>query len=68
MRRERSGSVTARARRLLHLSRGTPLLFLLLLVIPWLFPELGIVERMVLPPVEWAEGKFKVMAAWAPGA
>ena len=47
---------------------GFPLLFLLLLVIPWLFPELGIVERMVLPPVEWAEGKFMVMAAWAAGA
>ena len=47
---------------------GFPLLFLLLLVIPWLFPELGIVERVVLPPVEWAEGKFMVMAAWAAGA
>ena len=37
---------------------GLPLLFLLLLVIPWLMPELGIVERFVLPPVEWAQGKF----------
>ncbi len=33
---------------------GLPLLFLLLLVIPWLFPGLGIVENFVLPPVEWA--------------
>ena len=47
---------------------GFPLLFLLLLVIPWLFPELGIVERVVLPPVEWAEGKFMAVAAWAAGA
>lgn len=33
---------------------GFPLLLLLLLVIPWLFPELGIVENVVLPPVRWA--------------
>lgn len=33
---------------------GFPLLFILLLVVPWLFPGLGIVERIVLPPVEWA--------------
>jgi Zn-dependent protease len=33
---------------------GLPLLFLILLVIPWLFPGLGIIERFVLPPVEWA--------------
>jgi Zn-dependent protease len=37
---------------------GLPLLFLLLLVVPWLFPGLGIVERFVLPPVEWAQGQF----------
>ncbi|MCB2048939.1 MAG: site-2 protease family protein [Novosphingobium sp.] len=37
---------------------GLPLLFLLLLVVPWLFPDLGIVQRFVLPPVEWAQGKF----------
>ena len=37
---------------------GFPLLFLLLLVIPWLFPELGIVERVVLPPVEWLGGHY----------
>ena len=34
---------------------GFPLLFLLLLVIPWLFPEWGVVEKVVLPPVEWAQ-------------
>ena len=33
---------------------GLPLLFLLLLVVPWLFPGLGIIENVVLPPVEWA--------------
>lgn len=46
---------------------GFPLLFLLLLVIPWLFPQWGIVERVVLPPVEWAEGKFMALAGWAAG-
>jgi Zn-dependent protease len=43
---------------------GFPLLFLLLLVIPWAFPGLGIVERVVLPPVEWMVGLFDALAAW----
>lgn len=46
---------------------GFPLLFLLLLVIPWLFPELGIVERLVLPPVQWAEAQFMTVAGWIAG-
>jgi Zn-dependent protease len=46
---------------------GFPLLFLLLLVIPYFFPGLGIVERVVLPPVEWAEAKFMLLARWAAG-
>jgi Zn-dependent protease len=37
---------------------GFPLLFLLLLVIPWLFPQLGIVERVVMPPVQWLSGHY----------
>ncbi len=37
---------------------GLPLLFLLLLVLPWLFPGLGIVENFVLPPVEWAQDQI----------
>lgn len=37
---------------------GLPLLFLLLLVLPWAFPQLGIVERLILPPAEWAQGLF----------
>src|SRR5690606_17179948 len=41
---------------------GLPLLFLLLLVIPWLFPGLGIVEKVVLPPVEWARHHFMQLA------
>jgi len=46
---------------------GFPLLFLLLLVIPWFFPGLGIVERVVLPPVLWAEGKYMALAGWIAG-
>jgi Zn-dependent protease len=37
---------------------GLPLLFLLLLVLPWAFPGLGIVENFVLPPVEWAQDRI----------
>jgi Zn-dependent protease len=43
---------------------GFPLLILLLLVIPYFFPGLGIVERVVLPPVEWAEEKIMTIAMW----
>ncbi|MFA7596966.1 MAG: site-2 protease family protein [Novosphingobium sp.] len=41
---------------------GFPLLLLLLLVIPWLFPELGIVENVVLPPVMWAAEHYYTLA------
>ena len=47
---------------------GFPLLFLLLLIVPWLFPGLGVVERFVLPPFEWAQGEFlKIARAIAGG-
>lgn len=46
---------------------GFPLMFLLLLVIPWLFPDLGIVERVVVPPVEWVQGKYIALTAWVAG-
>jgi len=46
---------------------GFPLLFLLLLVIPYFFPQLGIVERVVLPPVEWTREKFMILATWVAG-
>jgi len=41
---------------------GFPLMFLLLLVIPWAFPEAGIVERVVLPPVYWVLEQFDALA------
>jgi len=37
---------------------GFPLLFILLLVLPWAFPGLGIVERIVVPPVEWVHDLY----------
>ena len=46
---------------------GFPLLFLLLLVIPWFFPGLGIVERVVLPPVIWAQEKYLALASLVAG-
>lgn len=46
---------------------GFPLLFVLLLVIPWLFPGLGIIERVVLPPVLWAEARYMALAGWVAG-
>jgi Zn-dependent protease len=47
---------------------GLPLLFLLLLVIPWLFPGMGIVERVVLPPVIWVQDQYLALAALVAGA
>ena len=46
---------------------GFPLLFLLLLVIPYFFPGLGIVERFVLPPVLWALGQYLQLASLVAG-
>ena len=46
---------------------GFPLLFLVLLVIPWLFPGLGVVENVVLPPVEWAQQRYLGLAGWVAG-
>lgn len=37
---------------------GFPLLIVVLVVIPWLFPGLGIVENLVVPPVEWAHERY----------
>jgi Zn-dependent protease len=41
---------------------GFPLLFLLLLVVPYLWPSLGIVQRFVLPPVGWASEHYFALA------
>lgn len=46
---------------------GFPLLFLLLLVIPYLFPGLGIVERVILPPVLWLLQQYLGIVSWLIG-
>ncbi len=46
---------------------GIALLFLLLLVLPWAFPELGVIEKVVLPPVEWVRQWFVELAAFVAG-
>jgi Zn-dependent protease len=43
---------------------GLLLVFGLLLIVPWLFPGLGVIERVVLPPVNWAQGFFLALAGW----
>ena len=51
---------------------GFALVFLVLLVIPWALallglPPLGVVERFVLPPVDFVQGHFLRLAAWIAG-
>jgi len=41
---------------------GLILLFTLLLIIPWLFPGLGIIQKLILPPVEWAREQVMQLA------
>ncbi|GGB96980.1 hypothetical protein GCM10011494_14310 [Novosphingobium endophyticum] len=47
---------------------GLPLLFLLLLVIPYFFPEWRILERVLLPPVFWAREHYFDLVAVVAGA
>ena len=52
-----------RRRKLTAASLTLPLLvFLLLLIIPSLFPQANIIERLVLPPVEWISGHYMALA------
>ena len=46
---------------------GFLLIVLLLLVIPWFFPGLGVVQRFVLPPVLWAQDKYLDLATFVAG-
>lgn len=46
---------------------GILLLFLLLLVVPYLFPQLGIIQRVVLPPAMWTADMFMAVASWVAG-
>jgi Zn-dependent protease len=46
---------------------GFPLLFILLLVVPYFFPEWGMVQRFVLPPVLWVLDKYLHLATFFAG-
>lgn len=46
---------------------GMILLFALLLVVPYVFPEANIIERFVVLPVEWAMGYYFSVADWIAG-
>ena len=46
---------------------GLPLVFLILLVLPWLFPGFDVIDRVVVPPVEWAEAHYFALARWFAG-
>lgn len=41
---------------------GLGLMIMLLIVLPWLVPGLSIIERYVLPPVNWAIGHYFALA------
>lgn len=41
---------------------GFPLLIVLLLVVPYLWPELGLVQRVVPPPFDWAAERYQALA------
>lgn len=43
------------------------LLFVALIAATWAFPDAGIIENTVGPPVEWARGQFLRLAAWIAG-
>lgn len=40
------------------------LLLIVLIAITWAFPNSGIIERFVLPPVDWAQARFFAFAEW----
>jgi Zn-dependent protease len=54
---KRAARIYARAR-----PYGFPLLIVLLLVVPYFFPGLGIVENVVGPPVEWVQSQYLHLA------
>jgi Zn-dependent protease len=59
---KRAARVYARAR-----PYGFPLLIVLLLVVPYFFPGLGIVENVVGPPVEWVQSQYLHLAELVAG-
>ena len=46
------------------LQRAGMLLLVGLIAITWIFPDSGIIENVVLPPVDWMREKFMAIAIW----
>ena len=42
-------------------------LLIALIAITWAFPDSGIIENVVLPPVEWLRDKYMALAFWVAG-
>ena len=40
------------------------LLFVVLIAVTWAFPDSGIIEKVVGPPVEWLQGLYLALAEW----
>jgi len=47
---------------------GFPIVIVVLVVLPRLFPGTGIVENVVAPPVGWLEDRYMALARWVAGA
>lgn len=41
---------------------GFPLILLIMVVLPWISPELAVVRRVVIPPVMWMLGHYETLA------
>lgn len=46
---------------------GLIVVFALLVILPWLFPELRLIERVVLPPVQWMGSQLAWLATVVAG-
>ena len=42
-------------------------LLIALIAITWAFPDSGVIENVVLPPVEWLRDKYMMLALWVAG-
>ncbi|OYW16167.1 MAG: site-2 protease family protein [Novosphingobium sp. 12-64-8] len=47
---------------------GIPLFFAVFVLLPWAFPGLHLVDRIVIPPVSWLLEHFQALAALVAGA
>lgn len=58
----------ALARQYARLRNVGMLLFVALIAATWAFPDAGLIEKVVGPPVEWMQGWFFALAEWVAGA